>query len=996
MSTVDAVLEMIGLRDKLTPEQAERKQKLAQLSFEQSYQSALANARAKQSELRNVQGAEAHANAIGKLITEAEAIGESDKADFKAAYEKLAPTDDLHLAGKKEASKRRKSAEAEFKQLFDAQRKLEADVAADKLLTDAAREEYRTRLASAVRPLLAKSPAGNAGPKAAEALNLIKSDFKAETSAASKNSDAAQHRITMAEQALKKLEGLAALREIAKFARQKSAAESLVAQRDFEGAIAMAGAARDDAVAAFEEITAEHDAWLTEAPSIDGAVAECKRQASLKCLPLETVAPTVAEIETELKALTPTAVGKDVTYADARVTLAKCLRNIEANKQRAEAFAAVAGKRDEANKVAERAIASTRQMILSTEGDLERKFEASGLNMRPQREAVDKLETQWRSTLAMALSEAEIDTAPLLAALKNVEKSAADATSTDGGRFAILEASKVSVARPAYEEAQAACREKLAALSVFGAATAKLLGVDQRPDTLEAKLLENIAASEANGIHAEEIERLTKALKELAASAAAGTDLAEKESAKRKLEAEKVLKSATNDLKELNEKIERYSKSVLTEDADYEKYVDVLNGELVSAEGMIDGTDLDLLDLAKKELTRLRERVKIASSALDSTDSKGNTLQAARLQARLCTKDLDDVELTKYLPESKAALQAELGEITGATLTTHVDETLAKLAAWRKKLGAAQREALAAREGHETFLKDHVAARAKLTESEAKFADAKEYYKSLLKQFDRLPAAAKSEGGLEQAKSDLEMLNKQVSEAIAKPESMKEGQAGAKKRADEAEENEVRWKALYEDYVKTVLPQVKAKKVSGTTYDELVEMGKNADKAFKRTKDLQSAKFQINHAKERARFAIEFPEGLELAGRNNLPKVQAKWKTAVTNFLKKLAELNKEVSGEDADAGKAVEKTTTEIGRLFNAAAFDTMIHALLRADATAEEKQAQREEALAVVRRYRRYVQNDYRFKELATNEFVKPFTGNFELNVALLDVEKNLLISL
>lgn len=994
MSTFEAVLSIIGIGKELSPAEADRKRKLKEIAFEQSYQSALANAQAKQAELRGLPGAEEHSQAIGKLIKAAEKLADAG-GKLKDAFEKLAPANDLNRAGKREADLRREAAESQFKPLFEVKREQEGLLTGDASLPESAKQAFRLELEQAVRPLLDAPRPPKAVDGAAAELKRIRGEIRDALRTVKHEAEAAQLRINQASEALRKLEGLASLREIAKFARQKSEAEALVSQREFEAAIVAAESARDDALLAFEEITREHDAWLREAPAIDGAKLDCQRHAALKSPPLETVPPTIGEIEAELNGLAPERVGQEIPYSEARETLARCLRSVATNERRADEYSRLGANRDAADKVVKAALEATRQKIIRLEGDVERKTDQS-VTMHEQHAQLAALKQQWAATRAMALTEDALDTNPLLDSLKEIEAAAEKAASPGKGQSALIESSHVKRAMPAHDNSQAACRAQLAELNAFGAAASKLVGKDQQPAALEAKLAKNVSASLASGVHGEEIERLTAELNEIADAAKSSIKLVSAAFSKLKLEVEKSHKQVANDLKAFHEKLERYADSFFTKDSDYEKYVTVLDGELVSIEGMMDGADLDLLELAKQELTRLRARVESSNKALDATDAKGDSLKAVDRQASRCAEDLNDVELTKYLPESKAQLSADLEEINAAKLTTPVDETLAALGAWRKKLTAAQSKAIAAKDAHDTFVNEQAAAKKLLTAAKGSFGDAEDFYKHLLKQFDRLPAAAKAEGGLDQAKKDLELLKQQVQDAIDKPESRKAGQAEAKRRLDSEEEDKIRWKGLYDDYQKKVLPEVKAKKVASQTYDDLVALGKSANTAFTKTKDYESAKFQLNHAKERARFAIEFPEGLELAGRNNLPKVQAKWKAAVAGFLKKLEALHKAVSDKDAEAGKAVDKTTKEIGRLFNASAFDPMIYAILRADATADEKQSQREAALAVVRRYRRYVQNDHRFKELANNPFVTPFTGNFELNVALLDVEKNLLISL
>ena len=84
-----------------------------------------------------------------------------------------------------------------------------------------------------------------------------------------------------------------------------------------------------------------------------------------------------------------------------------------------------------------------------------------------------------------------------------------------------------------------------------------------------------------------------------------------------------------------------------------------------------------------------------------------------------------------------------------------------------------------------------------------------------------------------------------------------------------------------------------------------------------------------------------------------------------------------------------------KIANLFSSAAFDSSIDAITSSN-DSKVRATKRESALAIIRRYRNYLVKDGRMKLIKANPFVHPFTGLNLLNFALLDMEKNLLISL
>lgn len=994
MSTVEEFLSWLPL-PKLTPEQEERKRKLREISFEQACLTAQANAEAKESALSGLVGAEKQLREITACRQTAAAL--AGRGSFKDAFEKLAPVDDLHEEGVNAHRAVRKGAEAKFKPLFEAQRALEGKVAEDRWLLDEAKQEYRDKLAGAVAPLLAKNAGDEAVKTAKRDLQAIQQEIKDEVHAAERLASAAEFRRAEAAKALQALEQLGLLQDVAKVSRQKASADALFQQRQYADAIEAATAARDDAVMMQQEVEANQATWRAAEPNLAAALEECSAQASQGCRVVETISPTVKEVEAELKALQAKKVGVEIPYYTAIATLERCRNMVATNARRIDEYNKLNDVRAAADKKLQSAFNQTQSLIDKAEGKLSRLRDENVRLIEPPRRLAE-LRRQWSAAMDLASTPDALDTSGVEAELTAIESDVATATDTEDGQSAAYEASELASVMPSYERALAEARGKLAELREFGAAAANILNKDSRPAALEQRISANFARSQSPDVHPQQIVSGTQELKELAAAAAEGAALVAKESARRKAELDKSFKTTAYELQQLEEKLVRYATSFLTKSPEYEKYVKTLSGDLTAIDGMRDGKDLDMLELAEQELSQLLKRVRAANSGIDAAGSKGETLQAANQQVTIATDDLSDADLTNYLGSTKAELAESLEEIKSALLTTPVDVTLAKMVEWRKRFVVAQGKAREAKTATKAFLAAQKVAKKKLTDAKDRLLKdgAKELYERLLKQFDKLAAAAGSEGSLAQGQRDLELLSQKLNDVLTKPEVLQAQQGEAKKLADQSEEEQVRWKGLYDDYRQKLLPQVKAAKAQADLYKELVELGDSADKAFKRTKDFATAEFQLKHARERARAAIEFPEGLELAARNQLPKVQAQWKSAVANFHKKVAEVRKAVAAEDEAAAKSLDAPLKEVASLFNSGAFDAAIQTMLRPDASFDEKQTQREDALRNVRRFQRYVLNDYRLKELAANPFVKPFTGNFELNVALANLEKNLLTSL
>jgi len=153
---------------------------------------------------------------------------------------------------------------------------------------------------------------------------------------------------------------------------------------------------------------------------------------------------------------------------------------------------------------------------------------------------------------------------------------------------------------------------------------------------------------------------------------------------------------------------------------------------------------------------------------------------------------------------------------------------------------------------------------------------------------------------------------------------------------------------------------------------------------------------------DRIEFLQKYPDGMDVAARNKLPKVRDRWKQAVGDLkagLDELVEAIHKLGPEDlpAPAGKAVADTIASVKNLFDPVLFDAAVDAMNSKKRPKQELSAIREQALRAVHRAQAVFETDQRMVDLSRNPF-KPGINRLIANasLALAEFETNLLISL
>lgn len=268
---------------------------------------------------------------------------------------------------------------------------------------------------------------------------------------------------------------------------------------------------------------------------------------------------------------------------------------------------------------------------------------------------------------------------------------------------------------------------------------------------------------------------------------------------------------------------------------------------------------------------------------------------------------------------------------------------------------------------------------------------------------------ARFEGGLSTADAELakwqskvdvdEMKARGGTDERGMPRELADGEA----QTVEASRKKEVAKTKYEAEKKILERDIKALK--GTAYPDDIEglenLLKGADGAAKQ-QNFEDARDQLQAARDRLMLVSRNPRGLAIHVRNQLPACEKRFREAVAAFNTALGKLGQDIAKTELEQeGKAAAvKALTSVRALFNPAAFAKPVSVM--SNQTTEEKQraAAREMALRDVSRMLAYLNNDYRLQALANTKFEphdKTMPGLLsELNLALLDLENNALVSM
>ncbi|WP_149535787.1 hypothetical protein [Siccirubricoccus phaeus] len=419
-------------------------------------------------------------------------------------------------------------------------------------------------------------------------------------------------------------------------------------------------------------------------------------------------------------------------------------------------------------------------------------------------------------------------------------------------------------------------------------------------------------------------------------------------------------------------------------------------------------TQVPLLERAIDEALQLEEDVAAALRALtgekDEDGEKPLTFEKARktladMKSDLAGKTLDIyAKVTSFeLAEQVKAVEKGLGTTSIAELQKALDELEVKIAEAKKQAEEAKK-LFAAFEKDAKSITDQLKAPA--------FKDAPAYVKSVQGRIAGIMGNARFEGGMSGAKSEMLKLSEELTKLLeggrddrGVPLALAAQEAAAVAAARQAEVEKGKW----EGEVKVVEKLLAA--AEGIPSDEMKQLKSTlseAKKATEKSHDYATGREQLNAVRTRLALVAENPHGLAISARNKLPQVLVRVKQAIAGLLQAFKEVQDKVEAVpdgdlNADGKKAVASQLAQLRGLFNPSVFDKPVAQAAAKDQDDKVRSGAREVALRDARRMMAYLADDFRLQVLAETPFRPAMAAPIsELNLALLDLENNLLVSL
>jgi hypothetical protein len=942
--------------------------------------------------------------ALDKLMTlrrDAAALAEAGK--YSEAVALLKPVKDLRSEGVKKAANSDKSARKSFAPLFDSADKLRGLLSSN---TPVLSERYRAALASeidiAVAVLYLPGATGSEAEMVQESLAALKDDLdRAVLEAGALKTDGDQS-LKLADDLLIELKECATEGEVARIKTLVDGARTLQAEREY-------GEAKDAADEAVHAGGAIRDAarlaktrWDTAAVKVNAQLAASRALAARRDAPtLTEVTPTAREVVdgwTELAADAKTLPGF-IGFEQAVQTYDLLTAQLADLDARAKTDAALGPLRKSANDRVLEALEEVDDKL----GELHKRV----ADFFPDRDEKDldgpfldekaAAEAAWSQGMRRVASDKE-----LLALSDSIMKklSAAcariDKVIGDVGSFtdAVVDRD-VQIARERFETARQSCAGVIdSVLSAHAPA-----GIQQ------ADLLDALVKQEAAARSPDAIEGLAKRVEILAAKTQMQVKKYAGDSEKAKVRVAEQLKSAEDKLATLTALIAEKSKldwiREPTRERDYGELRDVLKEQLEQQRPLARMSEAGILDECEGDLIALNFSISSAIAAIKGgKEAKALNVSSISSMSEEITKlreRLNKHDVVKYSAALQLELSGSLDTLATELKSIPLEQARMRINAFEKDLAAAEVATLKARAAYKKFETD-VADVGKLLKDSA-FAKAGDYKKVLKGKLDKCRGDALAGGVTPEATAALAAIDTEIKTAKGDPQACKAGQDSAGADARKAEQDAAEWKSRYEIVTAaisantTILTKERA---------ELTQLAEMANKVYKRTKDMQAATMQLRIVNDRIDFLQKYPDGMDVAARNKLPKLRDRWKQAVADLKAGLDQLIEEVNKRSpadvpAPGAKAVADSIASVKNLFDPVLFDAAVDAMNSKKRPKRELSEIREQALRAVHRAQAVFEADQRMVDLSGNPF-KPGINRLIANasLALAEFETNLLISL
>jgi hypothetical protein len=413
-------------------------------------------------------------------------------------------------------------------------------------------------------------------------------------------------------------------------------------------------------------------------------------------------------------------------------------------------------------------------------------------------------------------------------------------------------------------------------------------------------------------------------------------------------------------------------------------------------------TETSALESVRAPLERLSAHIDEAIAGLKAGGSVKTgivSVESFHHQLDEMRRQLEHRTVHTYMPVTQVKLLDRVATLSTSVSSMPLADSSTEIEKCRLALAEAKTLADNKRQDYAAFETTIKAAGAQL---DKRFDNAPDYRREKQADLARFLADGLAEGTLDDLYQQLGRWQQDIMSVRTQPGELAIRQTDAKKRADEAEKNEVRWRGYYDDYIKRVkaltplLSSNPVRQVFDKNRMELEQLAKAADRAFKTNHDFDAALAQLKVAHERADFLEKYPSSTGLTTLANLPRVNDRWRHAVAGLGSGFDALREAVqSAAVPDAVlEAVSRKLAELKLQFDPAAFEEAIAQLTDPGVAAARKASVRELALRTFRRLRDFIENNSDLAALADNPFHPALYADIvNANLVLVDMQTNLL---
>lgn len=939
-----------------------------------------------------------------QAVEEAERILKQTPQAWTEALESLKSFSATHAVKQAQDlwDKAAKSARSKAKPLFTSVDELrEESGRSQNLLTDAAIERLLDRIQEVERKLLATQVGPQDIEVAEEKIASIRLDLTDLRNSARQSRSQATTSRSQADELLDELQAdspsgrLATDSQLAGLLRIRHDADTAFAIREFADAkellddlIERAGLIRDEA-------TSQRLQWELRSRELQALTGRAKElNANAKSPEVKSRAAAIHERLVDAAASVP---GKGISYLDVFDLLDGAAELLVEIREEDESYRQFVSEREQAARTIEQAVDKTMESFQRLHQAVTKASPESPPDVAdgPFRARLDKLLQAWSARLQSAYDVDSLGLESTTTALADLREEILAAASSQKLAERIDEG-RLFAAQEQYRTALKLAEQAAERLAEFDSET----GAEQ----LEA--VAQVEARTGPESNSEAYAQATEELQELELAAKRKTDEQRQTVARLQKELEKLLSPIGDGLDGLLEAVQKMSSEEKRQP--HASMHSTLLSSFDTLRALGKSSQLALLNEAIEEARTLAGD---AAQALAMAQGKNPPEGATPLTFKQAAKRLGKVKdaIRKHkdasiymkvslfdLEEAIADAEKSFGTITMSALDKRLKQIEQR---WLLLTGQVER-AKALFESFENEVKQ-VRERVK----RPPFSEAPNYAKSLEGRLDTILSNARFEGGLSDADRRLEEFQAELNVVDSGPKDdsgvplqlyAAESTTMESIRAKEVEQSR------YEAELKVVEKQIAGLKGLYPDDKQGLELGLKGAKSMAKQGNFDDARDQLLALRNRLMLLAQNPRGLAVHVRKQLPACNRRFREAVSKFsdgVGKLKEKLNELPSNDLGDGdkQTVAKTLASVRSLFNPAAFTKPLQTMANEALDESERSAAREVALRDVRRMLAYLNQDYRLQTLARNPLDRTLPSLLsELNLALLDLENNVLVSM